>query len=266
MNAEGRGPVRRANATLSRRIDRKPSLLLMNDGSAMLLTAGQKAWFEAPDKPVDICFVFDTTGSMSDKVDGLVMCFESIEDTLHRLQLDWRMTAVPFGDLRVPGDRIVGDLPFVATAEGAKRLLRDLPRFYGGANNGKSSLEAVLAGLAKPYRPEAVTVLIVLTDDSPIESAQLTARSVSQQIHSQRAICFVASPPQLGYEQWAHDNGGAWYCISISMDVSGIVWFLSGLVAEVAQVARWVHELAGGSVKRYRELGSGPSDALFPHA
>jgi hypothetical protein len=76
----------------------------MDDGSAMPLTAGQKARFEAPAKPVDICFVFDTTGSMSDKVDGLVMSFESIEDTFHRLQLDWRMTAVPFGDLRVPGE------------------------------------------------------------------------------------------------------------------------------------------------------------------
>jgi hypothetical protein len=238
----------------------------MDDGSAMPLTAVQKARFKPSAKPVDICFVLDTTGSMPDMIDGMVMCFDSIEDTLHRLQLDWRMTAVPFGDLRVPGDRIVGDLPFVATAERARRLLRDLPRFNGGANNGGSSLEAVLAGLAKPYRPAAVTVLIVLTDDSPIESAHLTTRSVDQQIHSQEAICFVASPPQLGYEQWAHDNGGVWYCISFSMDVMGIVRFLSGLVAEAAQVARWVHELAGGSVKRYRELGSGPIDAFFRHA
>jgi hypothetical protein len=229
-------------------------------------TATQKARFEASVKPVDICFVLGTTGSMPGMIDGLIMCFDSIEDTLHRLQLDWRMTAVPFGDLRIPGNRIVGDAPFVATAERARRLLRDLPRFYGAANNGGSSLEAVLAGLAKPYRPEAVRVLIVLTDDSPIESAQLTARSVNQQIHSQEAICFVASPPQLGYEQWAHDNGGVWYCISLSMDVMRIVRFLSGIVGEAAQVARWVHELAGGSVKRYRELGSGPIDAFFRHA
>ncbi|MDQ3904982.1 MAG: VWA domain-containing protein, partial [Actinomycetota bacterium] len=235
-------------------------------GSAMPLTAVQKARFKASAKPVDICFVLDTTGSMPDMIDGLVMCFDSIEDTLHRLQLDWRMTAVSFGDLRVPGDRIVGDLPFVATAERARRLLRDLPRFYGGADNGGSSLEAVLAGLAKPYRPEAVTVLIVLTHDSPIENAQLTAGSVNQQIYSQEAVCFVASPPRLGYEQWAHDNGGVWYCISFSMDAMGIVRFLSGLVAEAAQVAHWVHELAGGSVKRYRELGSGPIDAFFRHA
>lgn len=237
--------------------------LLTDDGSAMPLTAAQKTRFEALAKPVDICFVLDTTGSMPDMLNGLVMCFDSIEDALHRLQLDWRMTAVAFGDLRIPGDRIVGDLPFVATAERARRLLRDLPHFYGGANNGGSSLEAVLAGLAKPYRPEAVTVLIVLTDDSPIESAQLTARSVNQQIYSQEAICFVASPPQLGYEEWAHDNGGVWYCISFSMDAIGPVRFLSGLVEEAAQVARWVHELAGGSVKRYRELGSGPIDDFF---
>ncbi|MDQ3899165.1 MAG: VWA domain-containing protein [Actinomycetota bacterium] len=235
----------------------------MDDGSAVPLTAAQKARFEALANPVDICFVLDTAGSMPDMIDGLVMCFDSIEGTLHSLQLDWRMTAVAFGDLRIPGNRIVDDLPFVATAERARRLLRDLPRFYGGANNGGSSLEAVLAGLAKPYRPEAVTVLIVLADDSPIESEQLTAGSVNQQIYSQEAICFVAPPPQPGYEQWAHDNGGVWYCTSFSMDVIGIVRFFSGLVAEAAQVARWVHDLAGGSVKRYRELGSGPIDAFF---
>jgi len=61
-------------------------------------------------------------------------------------------------------------------------MLRRLPRFSGGSNVGESSLEAVLAGLAKPYRPDAVIVLVVLTDEPPLESGDLTAGFVADQI------------------------------------------------------------------------------------
>src|SRR5690348_16944400 len=88
-----------------------------------------------PDDPadgrsqVDICFVFDTTGSMSDKIDGLTRCMVEFVGALAELALNWRITAVPFGDLTVKGDRVVGDLPFVNTRAQAEDMLRTLPRF-----------------------------------------------------------------------------------------------------------------------------------------
>jgi hypothetical protein len=91
-------------------------------------------------REVDVCFVFDTTGSMSDKIDGLVQAMDRLVGELGRLALDWRVTTVAFGDLTIPGDRIVDDMPFVRTVKEASAQLRSMPRFSGGGNMGESSV------------------------------------------------------------------------------------------------------------------------------
>jgi len=202
-------------------------------------------------RPVDICFVFDTTGSMSDKIKGLTDSLIKFVGELARLRLDWRITAVPFGDLTVDGDKVVDDLPFVRTRAEGQRMLRGLPRFSGGSNVGESSLEAVLAGLAKPYRSDAVIVLVVLTDEVPLESGDLTADFVAEQIMAREVICFVAATDHPGYRRWAAENGGQWYQIRPGMNTGDLLEFLSSLVIDLPQVAKAVHDLGGGSVRRY---------------
>ena len=56
---------------------------------------------------VDLLICFDTTGSMSDKIASLVAQTATFvrEATTRRFNLRWALIA--FGDLRVPGDRIV---------------------------------------------------------------------------------------------------------------------------------------------------------------
>ena len=202
-------------------------------------------------QPVDICFVFDTTGSMSDKIKGLTSSLVEFVGELARLSLDWRITAVPFGDLTVEGDKVVDDLPFVSTPKEGQRMLRQLPRFSGGSNVGESSLEAVLAGLAKPYRSDAVIVLVVLTDEPPLESGDLTADFVADQITAREVICFAAATDHPGYRRWAADNGGQWYQIKPGMNTGDLLGFLRSLVIDLPQVAKAVHDLGGGSVRRY---------------
>jgi hypothetical protein len=206
----------------------------------------------APDRqPVDICFVFDTTGSMSGKIKGLTDSLVKFVGELGRLSLDWRITAVPFGDLTVEGDKVVDDLPFVRTPKEGQQMLRRLPRFSGGSNIGESSLQAVLAGLAKPYRSDAVIVLVVLTDEPPLESGDLTADFVADQITAREVICFAAATDHPGYRRWAADNGGQWYQIKPGMNTADLLGFLSSLVIDLPQVAKAVHDLGGGSVRRY---------------
>lgn len=243
-------PVLRGAANQARPV------LRTSQGIAVQPAPGQKVPMGPQPKRVDVCFVFDTTGSMYDKIDGLVQCLVDFVRDLTKLDLDWRITAVPFGDLRVDGDRVVGDLPFVATRAEAERLLRSMPQFYGGNNIGESSLEAVQAGLKKSYRADAVKVLVVLTDDYPIESPNRTAATVGRDLRVKEAICFVASPPLPGYKRWAEENGGAWYEIGPSMDTSKLLQFLRSLVRDVAKTARAVHEIGGGSVRRYLDSGA----------
>ena len=211
---------------------------------------------------VDICFVFDTTGSMSDKIDGLIECMVDLVGELSRLSLDWRITTVPFGDLTVPGDRVVEDQPFVTDRESAVQQLRTMPQFSGGGNTGESSLEALLAALRKPFRPQTVKVIILLTDEPALHSRELSPAVVGRALRQAEVITFVASPNLPYYQSWAQENGGRWYEIGSAMDTGAIVEFLRALVRQVATVAHAVHALGGGSVRRYLKLGEGDSGSL----
>ena len=202
-------------------------------------------------RQVDVCWVVDTTGSMSDKINGLTQCMVDFVAELAKLKLDWRSTAVPFGDLTVPGDRVVGDLPFVSDRQAAEQMIRNLPHFNGGGNTGESSLEAMQAAMSKRYRQGAVSVLVLLTDEPPLTGPQLNAGTITRALQQQELICFVASPPHQGYEPWAEKNAGKWYPIGSHMDTSDLLAFLKGLLKDVARISKAVHELGGGSVRRY---------------
>ena len=58
-------------------------------------------------KRVDLVFVIDTTGSMSDKIKGLLQTTSKFLDRFARLQMDARIAIVAFGDLTVRTDKIV---------------------------------------------------------------------------------------------------------------------------------------------------------------
>jgi hypothetical protein len=199
---------------------------------------------------VDVCFVFDTTGSMSNKIVALVDCMVDFVGELSTLELNWRITTVPYGDLTVKGDKIVADLPFVRSHDEAVRQLRTMPRFRGGTNDGESTFEAVVAALDKPFRPNAVPVLVVLTDEPPL-TGMTTAKQVARRLTAAEVICFVVAPDRRCYRRWAYDNGGEWYEIGRSMNTERLLGYLRSLVREVPQVARAVHDLGGGSVRRY---------------
>src|SRR3989449_4023349 len=117
----------------------------------------------------DLVFVIDTTGSMNDKIDGLIESCQSFVDRLATRRIDWVAAVVGFGDLTVEGDRIVAT-PFSSSADRVKSLLRGLPRYSGGGNEGESSLEALQAALDQPgYRPDTVKVVVLITDEPALQ-------------------------------------------------------------------------------------------------
>ncbi len=211
-------------------------------------------------RDVDICFVFDATGSMADKRDGLVNCMSDFVGHLARLNLDWRVTVVPFGDLNYQhlGDRIVADLPFTSTRDETQQLLRSLPEFNGGGNDGESSLEAMQAAMNRNYRAGAVKILVLLTDEPPLET-WLTVETIGRLISQREFICFAVGPdPRIqgrrveGFRDWARRSGGRWYPISSTMPTAKLLQLLKPLVQEIPTVANRAVE--AGSVKKFLEL------------
>src|SRR5207302_1878314 len=101
--------------------------------------------------------------------DGLIESCQSFVDRLATRRIDWVAAVVGFGDLTVEGDRIVAT-PFSSSAERVKSLLRGLPRYSGGGNEGESSLEALSAALAQPgYRADAMKVVVLITDEPALQ-------------------------------------------------------------------------------------------------
>ncbi len=236
------------------RTQRTPPLLVLGSRAGRpLLVLERGVEHRIGRRLVDLCVAFDTTGSMSDKIAGLIDCMADFVRELARLALDWRFTVVPFGDLTVPGDTIVADLPFVAEQTRAEALLRQMPRNSGGGNLGESVLEAVEAALAKPYRAGAVKVLIVLTD-APALTEGLTPSAIELSLRQAEVVTFVASPPLPYFRRWAEATGGAWYPIGPALDHQAIISLLRVLAKDVAATADAVHSLAGGSVARYLVL------------
>jgi hypothetical protein len=201
---------------------------------------------------VDVCFAFDTTGSMSSKRESLIESMGEFVSKLAQLGMDWRVSAIPFGDLTVPGDRIVSTLPFVATVEAAKSQLQNMPRFSGGANEGESSIEAMSAAVGKAWRNDAVRVIVLLTDDYALNVNRAT--EITGLLTQTQTLCFAAALDTEYYRDWCTASGGEWTEIASSMDTSAVLRLIQSLVSKVANTAAAVHAIGGGSVRKYLEI------------
>lgn len=208
-----------------------------------------------PKRLVDIGFVFDTTGSMSDKIEALLETVARFADDLARLALDHRLALVSFGDLQVPTDKIEAT-DFTSDSARFKRWLKGIPRNSGGGNEGESSLEAISAALKLPFRVGAVKVLIVITDE-PAHQRDLRARTVTETLLKREILTFCVTPPLRYFQEMATRTGGRWFQVAADTDFRSILDIFRQLSREVAKVVSDVHQLGEGSVRKYRQLPSG---------
>jgi hypothetical protein len=201
----------------------------------------------------DLVFVIDTTGSMNDKIDGLIESCQSFVDKLAAKRIDWAAAVVGFGDLTVEGDRIVAT-PFSSSADRVKALLGGLPRYSGGGNEGESSLEALQAALDQPgYRGGAMKVFVLITDE-PALQRKLRPSTITGTLREAGAITFVLSPNLKYFRAMATDTGGQWWKVDSGGDFSQILAVFEKIAAKVASTVAAVHMLAGGNVKDYMSL------------
>jgi hypothetical protein len=201
----------------------------------------------------DLVFVIDTTGSMNDKIDGLVESCQTFVDKLATKHIEWAAAVVGFGDLTVEGDRIVAT-PFSSSADRVKSLLRRLPRYSGGGNEGESSLEALQAALDQPGYRDGATKVIVLITDEPALQRKLRPSTMSGRLREAGAIAFVLSPNIKYFRSIAADTGGEWWNVESGGDFSKILAAFDKIATKVASTVAAVHRLAGGNVKEYLSL------------
>jgi hypothetical protein len=222
-------------------------------GPATVLSAGSR--LGAASMPVDVVIVFDTTGSMDTKINGLVACAVAMVSALAQSGLDWRLTAVPFGDLMVVGDTIETELPWCSDPVSAERSLRTMRRNAGGGNAGESSFEALLAGVRKPGREGALRVVLLVTDEPP-HTHTIKPAAMVDQLRQRDVLCNVISPDLAAFRSLAQATGGTWLQIAASVDMRSLIAAWSRLGGQIADRAEAVVRL-GGSPQRALALEAG---------
>jgi hypothetical protein len=252
MEAAMNTPATRPTGRITGGSGRRTLAFVTASGNVVTPRDGERVSLDDIRRMVDFVWVFDTTGSMYSKLESLKRCMRGFVGDADALKLDWRFSLVPFGDLTVHGDKVVGQLPFVTTVAEACRMIRGAERFSGGANEGESSLEALVAGMDKPFRQGAVKIIILVTDEPPLEEG-LTTRVVNGRLRQGEFICFAATPAKCGFEPLARDNGGMWYHIGPRLDTADLLAYLRKLLKQATEVTNEVHRLGGGSVARYLE-------------
>ncbi|MCX6725832.1 MAG: VWA domain-containing protein [Candidatus Shapirobacteria bacterium] len=204
---------------------------------------------------VDLVFVIDTTGSMNDKIDGLLKtCTEFVEE-LSELNLNQQMAIVSFGDLFIPGDR-TEIFPFTEDITKFKEELKLMPRNSGGGNEGESPLEALETALSLSFRPNAVKAFILVTDDSAHQT-NITAEEITKELIKKEVLTFVISPPLSYYKEMALRTGGTWFQVAANTDFKSILTMFRSLIKSISTIVTDVHQIGQGSVSKYLQLKAG---------
>jgi von Willebrand factor type A domain len=201
---------------------------------------------------VDLVFVIDTTGSMSDKIKGLLDSCERFVEEFAGLGLDHRMAVVAFGDLTVPEDKI-SIVEFTNSITTIKTALRRIPRYSGGGNEGESSLETIQHALSLPFRLSVVKALVLITDEPALQH-RLSPEKIIGRMTEGEYLAFVVSPPEPYYRAMAAKTGGLWYLVSDSVDLESLLDMFRSLASKLSTVVSDVYKLADGSVKTYLQL------------
>jgi len=224
---------------------------IVQDKALTVKVAGQTVSVGSP-RGVDLVFVIDTTGSMSDKITGLLESCERFVVEFCELGLDHRMAAVAFGDLTVPGDRI-SIVKFTNSIATIKSALAKIPRYSGGGNEGESSLEAMDHALNLPFRAEVVKAVVLITDE-PALQLKFSAESIVRRLGEGEYLAFVVSPDEPYYRAMAKKTGGKWYAISSSVNLESILEMFKNLASQLSTVVSEVYRLGDGSLKQYLQL------------
>lgn len=223
-------------------------------GGPKVKIQGEQATVDSQ-RGVDLVFVIDTTGSMDDKIDGLLETCAEFADEFGKFNLDQRMAVVSFGDLYVPGDRIEA-IPFTEKVSIVKDSLKQIPRNSGGGNEGESSLEALEKALSLGFRQNAVKTFILITDE-PAHQREIRAEEMTKELVGKEILTFVVSPPFRYFKEMAEKTGGFWFQVAADTDLKSILGIFRDLVKIVSAIVTDVHQLGKGSVARYRQLRAG---------
>lgn len=140
---------------------------------------------------VDLVFVIDTTGSMSEEIAGVRDSVVSFADSMRSAVGSLRLGGVSFGD------EVRSVYRFAESAD----LFRDWVAGLnadGGGDTPENPLDAVLAANALGWRPGALRVIVVITDAPAHEANDVTSQTMESVASSLAGSVAVHSVSPMG--------------------------------------------------------------------
>lgn len=185
-------------------------------------------------RPVDIVFVFDTTGSMSEEIAGVKNTSIAFANKLRDSNRDFRLGLVAFGDeIREVHNR---DDTLTIDAEEFKGWIS---RLYadGGDDEPEISLDALKRATQMKYRDGTQKVLILITDAPPHQKgdgsrlSQVVPDELVEQLRDQGFTVYAVAYDHSHFRRVVGETSGEFYDIHRESDFTGIIEKIGGLIA-----------------------------------
>lgn len=139
---------------------------------------------EGGNRPVDIIFVLDVTGSMTDEIESVRQNMLSFFNSLANSGLDYNIGFVVFGDINY----VYNDGNLYASNSQILQIINGIELQEHGIGSGgdepENQLDALCAASIMNFRPGTHKVLILMTDATAHESDGVTSRTVASAIAS----------------------------------------------------------------------------------
>ncbi|HOT96117.1 MAG TPA: YCF48-related protein [bacterium] len=187
----------------------------------------------------DIVFVFDTTGSMGEEINGLKERASAFADALAAKGIDYRLALVTYGDAV---DKINDFTAEISTFKGWINSLYA----SGGGDTKENSLEGLASATTLSFRAVSQRIFILITDadyhqagESGGGTTTYTTTSMIALLQSQRIMCNVVGPDYPQFRQMAAETGGLYF--DINGDFQAIIDKLSVALSSQYVVSYTTH-------------------------
>lgn len=193
-------------------------------------------WGAASRDPVraDIVFVFDTTGSMQDEIDGLLAISSRFAGKLAGHGVDCQLSMISFGGADEP-QTIRQTFGPSADVSAFQDFLRGIRAEGGGCEDQPRATRLAITEFT--YRPNTHKILILITDerlfgdesyglgapDANAQQALADWKEITQKLVDERFTVYAVCIPEEYYQQIASRTGGKFYDIARGRDFTDIV-------------------------------------------
>lgn len=192
-------------------------------------------------RTVDIVFVFDTTGSMGDEIEGVKRTCSAFAQKLKDKKRDYRLGLIAFGDEIRGVYKSSGDL--TDNAEEFKGWISSL-RATGGGGGPENDFAALKHASQMKFRAGTQKIFILITDapphyhgDSPdsgvrFDDPDLTADRALAILKQNAVTLYAITINHPDFRRLAQETNGEFYELRPTTDFTGIIDKLGTTIAQ----------------------------------